>query len=198
MLSVIFMVVVDRFFIVTLPVLVFSFVYYAIMRYDDEGNHKGEGFDGSAANRARNALDGCLAKSAPGNRSRLRDNAPPWRRAETGARADSDDVESVAGVLFRQSTPIPFIAGPCNGGQHPQQHEQRNPYRMDFWGRAWQIEKLDGRRLCEFNLLPSVARAPPLTLVLGAPGDGLYGNRRDGRGVALQAGCHERVLAGTR
>lgn len=44
-LGITFVILVDRLFLVTLPVLAFAFVYYAIMRYDDEGNHKGEGFD---------------------------------------------------------------------------------------------------------------------------------------------------------
>ena len=42
-----FFVFVDPLFLVTLPVLAFAFVYYAIMRYDDDGNHKGEGGLGS-------------------------------------------------------------------------------------------------------------------------------------------------------
>lgn len=40
--SIVFTAAVDRLFLVTFPVLAFAFVYYAIMRYDDDGNHKGE------------------------------------------------------------------------------------------------------------------------------------------------------------
>jgi hypothetical protein len=41
-----FIVLVNKLFLVTLPVLVVAFVYYASMRYDDEGNHKGEEQEG--------------------------------------------------------------------------------------------------------------------------------------------------------
>lgn len=45
-ISIVFIVRVSLIFLVTLPVLVVAFVYYASMRYDDEGNHKGEEQEG--------------------------------------------------------------------------------------------------------------------------------------------------------
>ena len=40
--SVCFSIFVSRLFLATLPALVVAFVYYASMRYDDDGNAKGE------------------------------------------------------------------------------------------------------------------------------------------------------------
>ncbi len=45
-ISTTFILVVDKLFLVTVPVLVVAFVYYASMRYDDKGNHRGEEQEG--------------------------------------------------------------------------------------------------------------------------------------------------------
>jgi preprotein translocase subunit SecG len=45
-ISIVFIVRVSMIFLVTLPVLVVAFVYYASMRYDDTGKHKGEEQEG--------------------------------------------------------------------------------------------------------------------------------------------------------
>jgi len=38
---------VSGFFLATLPMLIVAFFYYASMRYDDDGKHKGEDSSGS-------------------------------------------------------------------------------------------------------------------------------------------------------
>ena len=46
LLGVVFFFLVSRLFVVTIPILMVAFVYYAMMRYDDDGQHKGESHSG--------------------------------------------------------------------------------------------------------------------------------------------------------
>ena len=39
-------ILVSRFFLVTFPMLIVAFTYYASMRYNDDGTHKGEDEEG--------------------------------------------------------------------------------------------------------------------------------------------------------
>jgi uncharacterized membrane protein YhaH (DUF805 family) len=41
-IAVVMTIAVSKIFLITLPILVVSMFYYACMRYDDKGNHKGE------------------------------------------------------------------------------------------------------------------------------------------------------------
>lgn len=45
LIGIVMTILVSRIFLVTFPILLVAFAYYASMRYDDHGNHKGEGPD---------------------------------------------------------------------------------------------------------------------------------------------------------